>query len=218
MHVYRAQGCIHTRTRCTCVTGFDRTARMRSRSRGSASSAPVSMCECVRESGINPGLLVVCAPPPAVQIQNPTHTTQLILNPRSPSFTLLPPSRPHLASLTRRILCAPSRARSVVYRVYLEVRVRRVLMIFTVRLECRVLSSYRTDSSCSSFYIFSYFIFDEICQQSCQLGRGWGNVIFQLDFTQIYHLPLYQYCSHFYLCCTIWSRYSLSILIIASRA
>ena len=95
----RHKGATYTHTHvCTCVTEFDRPARMRPRSRSRARLRPCAYAR-TRETGINPGLLVVCAPP-AVQIQNPTHTTQLILT--HPLFTL---SRLHLAALTLSVSC-----------------------------------------------------------------------------------------------------------------
>ena len=95
----RHKGATYTHTHvCTCVTEFDRPARMRPRSRSRARLRPCAYAR-THETGINPGLLVVCAPP-AVQIQNPTHTTQLILT--HPLFTL---SRLHLAALTLSVSC-----------------------------------------------------------------------------------------------------------------
>lgn len=85
----RHEGVTHTRAFALAspsLTGL----HVRARARGSRPCA----CARTRESGINPGLLVVCAPP-AVQIQNPTHTTQLIL-----THPLFAPSRLHLVALT----------------------------------------------------------------------------------------------------------------------
>lgn len=133
---------------CTCVTGFDRTACMHSRSRALCAC----MCVGIRESGINPGLLVVCAPP-AVQIQNPTHTTQLILTPPSPlPSPASSPFRPlattsspsPLASLTRRILCVLHRRSALstgCIRKYASVGLHDFL---SIRLKRRFSTTYRS--------------------------------------------------------------------------
>lgn len=87
---------VYTRTRALASPGLTGlhvcVARWRSRERCPRDYVYMCVRARIRESGINPGLLVVCAPP-AVQIQNPTHTTQLIPTP-------LPPFRLHLVALT----------------------------------------------------------------------------------------------------------------------
>jgi len=67
---------MHPRWRSREPVPLPTCARVRARARARAPVCVRGRAR-IRESGINPGLLVVCAPP-AVQIQNPTHTTQLI--------------------------------------------------------------------------------------------------------------------------------------------
>lgn len=118
VYMCQTQGCnAHIYTfASSSLTGLHVRARVRVRARESRPCA----CARTRESGINPGLLVVCAPP-AVQIQNPTHTTQLILT--HPLFTL---SRLHLVALTSLPslsypMCSPPTVRNDVYRVCLKI-------------------------------------------------------------------------------------------------
>lgn len=126
VYVCQAQGCntlahIYASALASpSLTGLHVCARIRVRVRELRPCA----CARTRESGINPGLLVVCAPP-AVQIQNPTHTTQLILT--HPLFTL---SRLHLVALTTLPslsypMCSPPTVWNVLYRVCLKIHVRQ---------------------------------------------------------------------------------------------